>query len=141
MDVATQLMERFGSYHTEVKSLLDAADNSRREHNARLTELEQQAAGRGFSVGSAPRSAGETFIESPSFKSFADGGARGTCRVALETKTVIRSASNSGGALIRPDRDQEVITLARRVPRIRDLLGHAETTSNAVQVMRRVCDH
>jgi HK97 family phage major capsid protein len=133
---ATQIMERFGSYHKEVKSLLDAADNSRREHNARLMELEQKTAGSGgFHFGSSHRSTGEIFIQSPEFKAFSDGGARGTCRLAIEKK-VITSAGNSGGSLIRPDRDEEVITLARQAPKIRDLLGQAETTSNAVQVMR-----
>jgi HK97 family phage major capsid protein len=132
---ATQLIERFNAYHTEVKGLLSGTQESVQENSARLSDLEQKMSRRGVGGDETRRQTwGETVTQSDEFKSFVAGGARGLCRIEVKTVT---SAANSGGALVAPDRQAEVITLPRRRPVIRSLLAPGTTTGNNVQFMRQ----
>lgn len=101
--------------------------------DARLSHVEQKSARSGYGGVPAPRTWGESVAESDEFKSFVAGGARGLCRVEVKTVT---SAANSGGALVAPDRQAEVITLPRRRLTVRALIAPGTTTSNNVQFMR-----
>lgn len=135
MDGAQQIMERLNGFNAAVKDNLGDVKSSLSEYNARLSDLEQRMVGehRSFGGGFQPETWGSAVVQSDAFKAYAAAGGRGICRVEVKTVT---SAEGSGGALIAPDRDPEVVTLARRAPRVRSLLGKGETTSNAVEVSR-----
>jgi HK97 family phage major capsid protein len=105
------------------------------EIDARLLDMEQKVSRRGVGGGETRRQTwGETVTQSDEFKSFVAGGARGLCRIEVKTVT---SAANSGGALVAPDRQAEVITLPRQRPVVRSLLAPGTTTGNNVQFMRQ----
>jgi HK97 family phage major capsid protein len=134
MEFAQEIADRVRAIGTEVKSASENLRTSQSELSARVLELEQKSVGDRRGGGDyRPETWGSTVVGSDEFKSYVRNGGRGICR--LEVKTVT-SAANSAGAMVNPDRDPEVATLARRVPRVRSLLAQDETTSNAVEVSR-----
>jgi HK97 family phage major capsid protein len=135
-----------GAGLAEVKTAIDgygkaAADGFKKtgeqlaEIDARVGQVEQKLSRRGGGPvgGDTPKTWGGTVTESDEFKSFVAGGARGLMRVEVKTVT---TAMDSGGALIPPDRQAEVITLPRRRLTVRSLLAPGTTTSNSIQFMR-----
>jgi HK97 family phage major capsid protein len=94
-------------------------------------DLEQRVAQRRGGGAEPVLSAGRQFVADKGVKAFLEGGARGT------VKHAITSASNSGGALIRPDRDPEIAGMARRQMTIRQLLSVGQTSSNSVEYARQ----
>jgi HK97 family phage major capsid protein len=138
-----------GAGLAEVKTAIDgygkaAADGFKKtgeqlaEIDARLGTVEQKVSRRGgFGGVDVPKTWGSAVTGSDEFKSFVAGGARGLMRVEVKTEVkTVTSAADSGGALVTPDRDQEVITGARRRMTVRGLLSSGPTASNAVQIMR-----
>ncbi|WP_018262367.1 phage major capsid protein [Methylobacterium sp. WSM2598] len=97
-----------------------------------LTELEQKMARpRGLGTTAAPLSWGEEFTASPELKAFAQETSR-PGRLRLEMKTTITSATNSGGRLTTPTRD-DVVTLPKRPLVVRDLLPVIPVSSGSVE--------
>lgn len=94
-------------------------------------DLEQRLSQRRGGSGEPVLSAGRQFVAEKSVKAFLENGARGTVKHAITT------AGNSGGALIRPDRDTEVAGLPRRQMTIRALLTQGNTGSNSVEYARQ----
>lgn len=136
MDGAQQLIERFNSFETAVKDIAGNTKTSFSEVKARLMDLEQKAVSAGgFHSGSscAPDTWGDAVIGNDGFKYYRDNGARGIFRMAVKA---ISSAADSAGALIRPDRQREVILQPRIRPTIRTLLAPGTTTGNAIEFMR-----
>lgn len=128
----------------EVRGAIVERDDAIRVIRAQLTEIEQKMARRGGFTGlPGLRSLGETFVQSESFKSLAgSNNQRGEARIALgptELKTIL-SASGTWGATASPsnslvpaDRERAIVQLPHRPLVVRDLLGAAETSSNAVE--------
>ncbi|MFN4176431.1 phage major capsid protein [Phenylobacterium sp.] len=101
---------------------------------ARQLELEQGVESRRGRE-EQPKSMGQQVAESDEVKQFLANGARGSVRVPV--KQAITSASGSAGALIVPDNRGEIVGIARRRLRIRQLLGQGRTTSNLVEYARQ----
>lgn len=100
----------------------------------RQLELEQSAADRRDRT-EAPKSLGRAIADSEGLKQFLANGAKGTARI--EVNNVITSAGNSGGGLITPTRDGEIVSIRRRQPRIRSLVNVGRTDSNLVEYARQ----
>ncbi|MGB3536804.1 MAG: phage major capsid protein [Mesorhizobium sp.] len=103
----------------------------------RNTDLEQKLAARRGGGDGAVKSLGQQVGESDKLKSFVTNGAKGTMSLTLSVQNAITSASDSGGALIVPQRDNEVIGLPRRQMTIRNLLSVGRTTSNSIEYARQ----
>jgi HK97 family phage major capsid protein len=139
MDAAEQLMERFTTYHTEVKGALTGTREAVTGVDARMSSLEQKmarcATGSYGDFGDhESKSLGEGLIEDDKFKTFIQNGARGHFRFV---KT-ITSASNSGGATAPSDQRPDIIRRPETRLTVRDLLSQATTTSNLIQVPREL---
>jgi HK97 family phage major capsid protein len=139
---ALKQAEDTGKVTDEVKAAADkllveqkALQGAVEKIEERQLELEQNAAGRRDRA-EPPKSLGEAIAQSDGLKAFLANGAKGTQRI--EVNNVITSAGNSGGGLITPTRDGEVISLRRRQPRIRSLLNVGRTDSNLVEYAKQV---
>lgn len=99
--------------------------------DARIREVEMQLTRRpGMNRAEQVKSAGEQLVDSDAYKAFVANGGRGMMR--FEAKA-ITSATGSGGALIVPDRQREIIALPRTRLQVRNVLAPGTTTSNAIQ--------
>lgn len=135
MDLAL-LAEKLGTHQTEVKAALNGTKEKVNGLAASVDDLHQKMARRGggdYLGGSENKTWGSIVTESDELPNFVRKGARGMMRVEVKT---ITSASSSGGALISPDRQREVVTGPRRHMTIRALLSPGETTSNSIEFMR-----
>ncbi|MBO9099993.1 MULTISPECIES: phage major capsid protein [unclassified Rhizobium] len=104
--------------------------------STRNTDLEQKLASRRGGGDDAPKSMGQQIGESDKLKQFISGGAKGT--MSFTVQNAITSAGGSGGSLIVPQRDAEVVGIPRRQMTIRQLLSVGRTTSNLIQYARMV---
>lgn len=104
----------------------------------RSTDIEQSLAGRrGGGGGDVVKSLGQMVAESDDVKNFVQkSGAKGTVRISVQN--AITSAAGSGGALITPQRDPEIVGLPRRQLTIRQLLQVGTTISNSVEYARLI---
>ncbi|MGH6862233.1 MAG: phage major capsid protein [Phyllobacterium sp.] len=100
----------------------------------RNTDLEQKLANRRGGGNDAVKSLGQQVGESDQLKAFAAAGAKGTLSITVQN--AITSAGGSGGALIVPQRDTEVVGIPRRQMTIRQLLSVGRITSNLIQYAR-----
>lgn len=115
------------------KELADEAITGMNEAKARLDEMEQKMA-RSGGQGDADRSAGEIFVESEGFKSFA-GQTRPRGRYIAEVKDITSlttDAAGSVGTLVQPQRVQGTMLPQRRMT-IRALLAQGNTNSNSIE--------
>lgn len=110
--------------------------------DGRMTSVEQwmsRASAGGFSGagfgGHGHKSVGQQVAEDDSVERLRQNGGRGSARIKVDSKA-LSSASSSAGSLVAPDRQNEIITLARRTPRIRDLIAPGTTESNVIHFNR-----
>lgn len=102
----------------------------------RVKETDQKVESRRGRDGGEPvLTMGAQVAAAEQLKAFVGAGARGSCRI--EIKQAVTSASGSAGALIITDNRGEVVPMARRRMRIRDLLPQGRTTSNMVEFARQ----
>ena len=94
-------------------------------------DLQQKLAQRRGGGAEPQLSIGQQIVNSKDVKAFLEGGARGT------VKHAITSGSGSAGALIRPDRETEIVGIPRRQMTIRQLLAVGQTESNAIEYARQ----
>jgi HK97 family phage major capsid protein len=134
MELGQQIMDRFGSFSAEVKSISENFKGSLAEQSARIFELEQKMTG-GFIGGGErrPSTPGAELIASDQYKSFVQNGARGMMRVQ-GTKSIMTANS---GALVAPDHRADIVGLPRRKLTIRSLIPVVPTVSNMIQVPRQ----
>ncbi|EPE95718.1 phage major capsid protein [Rhizobium grahamii] len=104
--------------------------------STRSTDLEQKIANRRQGGDAAPKSLGQLVGENEKIKAFAAAGGAGTVKVSVQN--AITSAGNSGGALIVPQRDTEIVGLPRRRMTIRQLLQVGSTNSNSIEYARMI---
>ena len=102
------------------------------------TDIEQRMASRrGGGGDSGVKSLGQMVGASDDLKNFvAVSGAKGSVRVVV--KNAITSATGSAGALIVPERDNEIVGIPKRQMTNRQLLSVGPTTSNSVEYARMV---
>lgn len=101
-----------------------------------ITELSQKLAQskRGGDEEPQLKSLGHEITHHDEFKSYMEGGAKGTIGFSVKAVT---SASGSAGNLIVPDRQSEMINLQRMQLRVRDLLTPGRTDSNSVEFAKQ----
>jgi HK97 family phage major capsid protein len=97
----------------------------------RNTDLEQKLSSRRGGGGDVVKSLGQQVGENDKLKAFVTNGAKGTLSITVQN--AITSAGGSGGALIVPQRDTEVIGIPRRQMTIRQLLSVGRTNSNSIE--------
>lgn len=104
----------------------------------RSSDLEQKMASRrGAGGADEPKSLGQMVTESDDVKNFFErSGAKGAVRITVAN--AITSATGSAGALISPQRDNELVGIPRRQMTIRQLLQVGDTTSNSIEYARQV---
>jgi HK97 family phage major capsid protein len=104
----------------------------------RNSDLEQKMASRrGGGGADAAKSLGQMVAESEEVKNFVDrSGAKGSVRIVVQN--AITSATGSGGDLIVPQRDTEIVGIPRRQMTVRQLLQVGRTTSNSIEYARQL---
>lgn len=134
--------EHFDRYHSEAKGLIEEAKSLGTLNKARLDEIEQKLARKGYSGGreAPPRTLGAQFIEQDGVKDFTDRRARHD-RFSFETKATLTSATTDsagsvGDALV-PYRDPTITPLPQRRTVVRDLLNVVPITGNSVEVVKQ----
>lgn len=126
-DAADRLLQS----QTLMQKAFDTLTGKVESLDSRNQDLEQKLAQRRNGGGEPVLSIGQQIVADKAVKAFLEGGARGT------VKHAITSGSGSAGALIRPDRDQELVGIPRRQMTIRQLLTQGNTTSNSVEFARQ----
>ncbi len=130
-----QVSRMLGEVKNEVLRVSESLKDRVETLETRQLDLEQSAASRRrISSGGASASWGETVVESDSYRAFVANSCKG--RVKIPVSNAITSATGSGGALVRPDRDANGVTLPRRRLLVRALLGQGRTGSNLVEYFR-----
>ena len=97
-----------------------------------IKELSQKLA-QGRRGGDAPvdlKSLGQEVSNHAEVKAYAEGGCKGTIGFSVKAVT---SATGSGGGLIRPERQAEIVGIPRQQLRVRDLLTPGQTESNSIE--------
>lgn len=118
---------------TETKEKCDKALVDLEAIRGEVTELSQKLAqGRrgGGDEEVALKSLGHEVANHADIKSYAEGGCKGTVGITVKAVT---SASGSGGGLIRPDRQSDIVGLTRVQMRVRDLLTPGQTDGNSIE--------
>ncbi|MEG3177043.1 phage major capsid protein [Sphingomonas sp. RB3P16] len=119
---------------TETKEKADKALGELAGIRGEVTELSQKLAQlkRGGGDDNAPelKSLGHEVANHADIKAYAEGGSKGTIGISVKA---ITSANGSGGSLIRPDRQTDIVGLQRIGLRIRDLLTPGRTEGNAIE--------
>lgn len=105
--------------------------------STRNTDLEQKLANRrDGNSGHQIRSMGQQIGESDKLKAFVSAGATGSVKIGVQN--AITSATGSGGALIVPTRDTEMVDLPKRQMTIEALINAVKVTSNSIEYARMV---
>jgi len=118
------------------KAKADEALTGLNEAKARLTELEQKAAGeRGSDEPKTPRTPGYRFIEDEAVKSFLASPSGGKS-VSVDVKAIIGGGTadvmGAAGDLVVPDRGALLVPPVRNLT-VRDLLTPGRTSSSSIQ--------
>lgn len=116
----------------EAKEKADKALTELTGLRSEITELSQKLAQgrRGGEDQPQLKSLGHEVANHPDVKSWAEAGADGTVRVSVKAVT---SASGSGGGLIRPDRQTDIVGMTRMGLRVRDLVAPGQTDGNSIE--------
>ncbi len=119
------------------KKFTEHAESTRQQFNVideRLLDIEQKAARASMGGPITPRTWGSHVVEGQEFKGWMGSGARGTIRISVKG---LDSSATSAGAMIYPDRDPNVVLMAKRRLSVRALLAPGRTGSNAVEYVRQ----
>lgn len=133
-----ELIREFKSHNSEVKAALEKAGIKTDELSGRMTELEQKMSQLKQGGSGLAMSLGESWGAQVAKQASAAGldSSMKSARVRFDVKAAITSATadadGSAGALIAPDIQTDVRTLARNTLRIRSLFPSGRTTSNAI---------
>lgn len=140
------LQKSTGEYNAalqEFKSKLEAGETESKalktafeamENAVKSVQAEQQrlaTLSNGTNAPNEQKTAGQLFVESAQYKN-----AQGPNVAPVQVKNLTNLAA-SAGALVRPDRQSEVVIANRRATRIRDLIPTIPTASNAIEYVRR----
>lgn len=123
---------------TEIKEKADKALVDLEGIRGEVTELSQklaQARRGGGDEEQMLKSLGVEVAQHPDVKSYIEGGCKGTIGFSVKAVT---TATGSGGGLIRPDRQTDVVGLQRMQMRVRDLLTPGRTDGNGIEYARQV---
>jgi HK97 family phage major capsid protein len=143
-------MSQMEEFTREFNRFYDEAVKSRRDIEKELREVRQIAEDAGANAmeaaqrvarrqgggldGSAAAGWGAVISSSQALRDFRSNGYRGVHRLEVRN---IGSGSTGAGPLIAPDRQSEVITLAKRRMTVRQLLGAGQTSSNVIYFMKQ----
>lgn len=118
---------------TETKEKADKALVDLEGIRGEVTELSQKLAQARRGGGDDEvilKSLGVEVANHPDVKSYIEGGCKGTVGFSVKAVT---TAAGSGGGLIRPDRQSEIVGLQRQQLRVRDLLTPGRTDGNSIE--------
>lgn len=124
-----KLLPKFNEASASVAKLegqLEALETSNRDL--------AQAVAMGGKGAQARKSVGQQIAASDQIKAYVAAGFTGTCQVNAAITT---ADSNNGGGLIWDARDEEVVSMARRTLRIRDLLTVSPVNADLVKYRRQ----
>ncbi|MBI2715699.1 MAG: phage major capsid protein [Rhizobiales bacterium] len=138
MATMEDVLRTIGEQHKAVVALHEKNAASTGEIGTRLRDVEQKLARRGGAGGApAPNSWGKAVIESDGYKNFVGAmGHHGTVKISLP-QAALTSVPDSGGALVAPDRQAEIVGLPRQRLVVRSLLAPGRTGSNLIQFVRQ----
>jgi HK97 family phage major capsid protein len=123
---------------TEIKEKADKALVDLEGIRGEVTELSQKLAQARRGGGDDEvilKSLGVEVANHPDVKSYIEGGCKGTVGFSVKAVT---TATGSGGGLIRPDRQSEIVGLQRQQLRVRDLLTPGRTDGNSIEYAYQV---
>jgi HK97 family phage major capsid protein len=127
-------MKNLGLVTGETKETADKLLVKQSELNARVTELEQRAAGHRGGGDARTKSLGERVVEDEGMKALMASG-RG--KASFSTKAIISSlttlANGSAGDLLVPQRQAGILPLLQPRLFVRDLLTPGQTSATAIQ--------
>ncbi|EJL21902.1 phage major capsid protein, HK97 family [Novosphingobium sp. AP12] len=118
---------------TETKEKADKALVDLEAIRGEVTELSQKLAQSRRGGGDDEqllKSLGVEVANHPDVKSYIEAGCKGTVGFSVKAVT---TATGSGGGLIRPDRQTEIVGLQRQQMRVRDLLTPGRTDGNSIE--------
>lgn len=122
------------------KEVIDGALTSMNEAKARLDELEQKMARKGGPDNEERKSLGQQFIETDSYKAFAEAGFGRNDKAALSVKATLTSATTdaagSVGDAINSTRLPGIMPLAQRRMTVRDLLTQGRMDGNTLEYVK-----
>lgn len=118
---------------TETKEKADKALSELSGLRGDLTELSQKLAQSrrgGDNDETQLKTLGHEVANHEDVKSYVEAGCKGTVGFSVKA---ITSATGSGGDLIRPDRQSDIVVIPRMGLRVRDLLTPGRTTGNSIE--------
>lgn len=118
---------------TEIKEKADKALVDLEGIRGEVTELSQKLAQSRRGGGDDEqmlKSLGVEVANHPDVKSYIEAGCKGTVGFSVKAVT---TATGSGGGLIRPDRQTDIVGLQRQQLRVRDLLTPGRTDGNSIE--------
>jgi HK97 family phage major capsid protein len=131
-----ELIKEFKSSHSAVMERFAKTEKDLQGIGAHVSDIEQKLARRGGAGGQPGSELGSSWgasvIDSPEFKTFREGGARGLARIELKTVSTIGSGATLAGPMIGPMVITDPVVLPKRRLTIRDLLAPGQTNSNQV---------
>lgn len=133
-----ELIELVNRNHAAVVAANAQAAKDLGEVQSRLSGVEQEVARR-QRVGNPSASAGWGYqvTAATEFKGIAGNTAAWRGRARFEVKNALTSAPGSGGSLVAPDRQREIVMLPQAPLRIRDLLAPGTTGSNMIEYSKQ----
>jgi HK97 family phage major capsid protein len=137
-DEALAEAKRTGTLTDETKAVADKSLLELNTLKEQLSQIEQKMARRPGADGEETKSYGTQVAESDRYKTFVEGGSRGTFRIELkasEDEVKAITAAQSGTAW--SDRDTTVTSLPRRTLTVRSLLTVIQTASGSVDYARQ----
>lgn len=150
MDELKQLLQKsaadYNAALAEFKSKLEAGETESKalknafeamENAVKSIQAEQQrlaTLSNGTNAPNVQKSAGQLFVESAQYKDAQNSNAKTVNAVHIKNLTNLAA---SAGALVRPDRQAEVVIPNRRATRVRDLIPTIPTASNSIEYVRR----
>jgi HK97 family phage major capsid protein len=135
MTTTEELIRVVNANHQAIVAQADRTSNKLDELYERVRETDQKFESRRGYGEQPTQSLGAEIVASDGYRAFVGQmGGRGSVKIPL--KAALTSSSGSAGALIRPDRQSEVVTLPHQKLSVRDLLAPGRTASGVVEYTR-----
>ena len=130
-------METVGKVSDETKNALGSITSDIAALNAKMTETMQKASRRpGQDTGASYMSPGAQVVNSEQWKAFSANDFKGRSGGIPVILGALTSSSDSGGAVVAPDRRPGIIGPGTETLSVRSLIAPGQTTSNVVDYVK-----
>lgn len=129
-DKALTVFNGFSTTITKLEGKLEALET----RNLDLEQVVAQGGGRGGAA--APKSMGKLLVENAQLKNWLSGGMSGA--LAIQVANAITTVGGATDGLIAPHREAEIVGMARRTLRVRDLLNVTTTESDVIHFAKQI---